>query len=84
MWEGKEMISYKKTFALMKEKGVSTYRIIQDKVIMPSSLQRMRLGTSPTNRGIDGKTIDSLCKYLDCQPGDLMEYVEDEDAIGSC
>ena len=71
------MISYKKTFALMKEKGVSTYKIIKDKVIMPSSLQRMRLGTSPSNRGIDGRTIDSLCKYLDCQPGDLMEYVAD-------
>jgi len=78
------MISYKKFFDLLKEKRVSTYKIVKDKVIMPSSLQRMRVGTSPTNRGIDGKTIDSLCKYLDCQPGDLMEYVEDEDAIGSC
>ena len=78
------MISYKKFFDLLKEKGGSTYKIVKDKVIMPSSLQRMRVGTSPTNRGIDGKTIDSLCKYLDCQPGDLMEYVEDEDAIGSC
>ena len=78
------MISYKKFFDLLKEKRVSTYKIVKDKVIMPSSLQRMRVGTSPTNRGIDGKTIDSLCKYLDCQPGGLMEYVEDEDAIGSC
>ena len=72
------MISYKKTFELLKEKDVSMYKMIKDKVIMPTSLQRMRLGTSPTNRGIDGRTIDSLCKYLDCQPGDLMEYVVDE------
>jgi len=72
------MISYKKTFELLKEKDISMYKMIKDKVIMPSSLQRMRLGTSPTNRGIDGRTIDSLCKYLDCQPGDLMEYVVDE------
>ena len=73
------MISYKKTFDLLKEKDVSMYKMIKDKVIMPSSLQRMRVGTSPTNRGIDGKTIDSLCKYLDCQPGDLMEYVPDQE-----
>ena len=73
------MISYKKTFELLKEKNVSMYKMIKDKVIMPSSLQRMRVGTSPTNRGIDGKTIDSLCKYLDCQPGDLMEYVPEDD-----
>jgi len=72
------MISYKKTFDLLKEKNVSMYKMIKDNVISPSSLQRMRLGTSLTNRGIDGRTIDSLCKYLDCQPGDLMEYVADE------
>lgn len=71
------MISYKKSFALFKERGVSTYRIIKDKVIPSASLQRMRRGTSPSCRGIDGKTIDSLCKYLNCQPGDLMEYVPD-------
>ncbi|SFF57233.1 putative transcriptional regulator [Halobacillus alkaliphilus] len=23
-------------------------------------------------------TLDALCKALDCQPGDLMEYIEDE------
>ena len=72
------MISYQKTFALLKEKKVSMYRMIKDKAITPASLQRMRLGTSPTNRGIDGGTIDSLCRYLDCQPGDLMEYVADD------
>jgi len=77
------MISYKKAFELFKEKKISTYRMIKDKAITPASLQRMRVGTSPTNRGIDGKTIDSLCKYLDCQPGDLMEYVGDEDTSGS-
>lgn len=23
-------------------------------------------------------TLDALCKILDCQPGDIMEYVEDK------
>ena len=27
------------------------------------------------NRGIDGKTIDSIYKYLECQPGNLIEYL---------
>ncbi|WP_369525005.1 helix-turn-helix domain-containing protein [Bacteroides acidifaciens] len=22
--------------------------------------------------------METLCKYLDCQPGDIMEYVPDE------
>lgn len=24
-------------------------------------------------------TLDALCKALHCQPGDILEYVEDED-----
>ncbi|MEQ7050661.1 helix-turn-helix transcriptional regulator [Paenibacillaceae sp. P-4] len=24
-------------------------------------------------------TLDALCKILDCQPGDILEYVEDEE-----
>lgn len=23
-------------------------------------------------------TLDAICKILDCQPGDIMEYVEDK------
>ena len=25
-------------------------------------------------------TLDALCKALDCQPGDILEYVPDDDA----
>ena len=28
---------------------------------------------------VDTKTINKLCALLDCQPGDIMEYVPDED-----
>ena len=24
-------------------------------------------------------TLNAICKALDCQPGDILEYVEDED-----
>lgn len=24
-------------------------------------------------------TLDAICKALDCQPGDILEYVEDEE-----
>ena len=26
-------------------------------------------------------TLNGICKALDCQPGDILEYVEDEDVI---
>ena len=65
-------IRYDRLFDLMKEKGLSTYRIRKDKIISESALQNLRDGKSVT---ID--TISALCKALDCQPGDILEYVPD-------
>ena len=25
-------------------------------------------------------TLDAICKALECQPGDILEYIRDEDA----
>ena len=30
-------------------------------------------------KGIRFETLNSICKVLDCQPGDIMEYTPDED-----
>jgi putative transcriptional regulator len=31
-------------------------------------------------KGIRFNTLEAICEYLDCQPGDILEYVkEDED-----
>ncbi len=30
-------------------------------------------------RAIRFTTLDALCKELDCQPGDLLEYIPDKD-----
>ena len=49
-----------------------------------------RMGISPANlsilknnkgRAIRFSTLDAACRALDCQPGDLLEYLE-EDAHG--
>jgi putative transcriptional regulator len=31
--------------------------------------------------GVRFSTLAAICRYLGCQPGDLMEYVPDEDAL---
>jgi len=38
------------------------------------TLTKLRNGTGR----IDAKTLNKLCTKFNCQPGDLMEYVEDE------
>ena len=30
-------------------------------------------------KGIRFETLNSICKVLDCQPGDILEYTPDED-----
>lgn len=65
-------IKYDKLFALMKEKGLTTYRIRKENIISQSALQSLKAGKSVTT-----ETLASLCKALECQPGDIMEYVDE-------
>lgn len=67
------MIIYDKLFALLKEKGFTTYRMRKEQLISQSTYQAIRTGTG----GLDHRTINKLCKALSCQPGDIMEYVDD-------
>lgn len=67
-------MKYDKLFALMKEKGLSTYRIRREHIITETTLQKLRRGQNVTT-----DSIASLCRALSCQPGDIMEYTEGED-----
>ena len=71
------MIKYDKLFALFKERGITTYAIKRDKIIGQATWQRLRTGTG----GLEHRTIDNLCAFLGCQPGDLMEYVPDAEPV---
>lgn len=35
-----------------------------------------------TNRPVNMEIIDRICKELDLQPGDIMEYVDEDDNKG--
>lgn len=69
-------IRYDKLFSLMKENGLTTYRIRQENIISQSALTAIKNGKSVTT-----DTIAKLCKVLNCQPGDIMEYVEDQEEV---
>lgn len=67
-------IRYDKLISMMKEKGLTTYKIRKDNIISQSALTAIKNGKSVTT-----DTIAKLCKALDCQPGDIMEYVKDQE-----
>ena len=58
----------------LKNKGYSSTKIREEKLIGQSYLQQIRHGEM-----VSWKTIDTLCSLLDCQVGDLVEYVKSAD-----
>lgn len=66
------MIRYIKFFEIMKEKGIKQIEL-REKGVHPRTFQKMQNGEL-----IRSDTIDQLCRLLQCQPGDIMEYVDDE------
>ena len=68
-------IKYDKLFQIMQKRGLTTYKIRKENIISQSALTAIKNGKSVTT-----DTIAKLCKVLDCQPGDLMEYVDEEEA----
>ena len=66
-------IVYDKLLKLLDENGYTSYRIKKEKIIGQGTLTAIKNGTG----GLDAKSIAKLCAVLNCQPGDLMEYVEE-------
>lgn len=57
----------------LKEKGYPSTRIREEKLLGQSYLQQIRHGEL-----VSWKTIDLLCKLLECNVGDIVEYIPDE------
>lgn len=66
-------IKYNKLLLMMQQKGLTTYKIRKENIISQSALTAIKNGKSVTT-----DTIAKLCKVLDCQPGDILEYEESE------
>lgn len=68
-------IVYDKLFKVLEDHGITTYTIKKTGLIAQATLYRIKNGTG----GLDNRTLDRLCRELQCQPGDLMEWVPDPD-----
>lgn len=65
-------IKYKiNVLAELKNAGYSTYRLRQEKIFGERTIQKFRDGEIVT-----AENLAILCKLLNCQPGDIIEYEE--------
>ena len=58
----------------LKNKGYSTTRIREEQLIGQSYLQQLR-----HDELVSWKTIDTLCRLLECNVGDIVEYVDEQE-----
>lgn len=67
------MLKYDKLFVLLKQNGInkSDLRNLGFSPTIPSRLHR--------GEHINTINIDKLCKLLNCQPSDIMEYIPDNE-----
>ena len=58
----------------LRDAGYTQNRIRTEKLIGQATLTQLR-----HNELTSWKTIDTICKLLSCQPGDILEYIPDEE-----
>lgn len=67
------MMKYNKLFALLALNGMKKSDLVSAKVISSPTLAKLSKGES-----INTNVLCKICNYLKCQPGDIMEYIPDE------
>ena len=68
------MIIYDAFWETLKKSSESTYTLIKDYHISSSTIDKLR-----KNKPLNTTTINDLCRILQCQVQDIMEYLPSDD-----
>lgn len=66
------MISYRPLWRTMEQQGATTYTLQVKGEISSSTIRRLKAGES-----VSTNTLDALCRILQCDLCDIVEYVAD-------
>ena len=66
------MISYEPFYKTLKQKNISTYKLINDYGISRSLLDRLK-----HNKPISTVTLNDLCNILKCKVENILLFTED-------
>ena len=68
------MLQYKlDVMQKLSEKDLSSYALRKQQIFGESTMTKLR-----RKQAISWENIDTICRLLRCQPGDLLEWIEDE------
>lgn len=72
MEEDSQMLKYKiDILEALKKNGFTSYKIRKEKLIGEAQLTKIRNGDIASK-----ETLNTICKLLKCQPGDILEYID--------
>jgi DNA-binding Xre family transcriptional regulator len=63
-------MSYKPLWILLVKKDMKKKDLMEVTGLSPTIIARMS-----KNKPVDGSTLERICAALQCQPGDVIEYV---------
>ncbi|RRD89500.1 transcriptional regulator [Bacteroides heparinolyticus] len=61
---------------MMAQRKISLGELAEKMDITPANLSILKTGKA---KAIRFSTLEAICKILDCQPGDILEYQEGEE-----
>ena len=61
---------------MMARRQISLGALAEKIDITPANLSILKTGKA---KAVRFSTLEAICKVLDCQPGDILEYVEGEE-----
>ena len=68
------MLQYKlDVMQKLSEKGLSSYALRKQQILGESTMTKLR-----RKQPISWENIDTICCLLRCQPGDLLEWIDDD------
>lgn len=59
---------------MMAKRKISSLELAKELDITPANLSILKTGKA---KAVRFSTLESICRALDCQPGDILEYKED-------
>ena len=66
------MITYEPFYKTIKEKGITTYKLINHYGLSRSLLDRLK-----HNKPISTVTLNDLCEILECRVEDIIMFIDD-------
>ena len=60
--------------AMMTRRGIGLTELADKVGITPANMSILKNNHA---RAVRFSTLDAICRVLDCQPGDILEYIEE-------